>query len=171
MRVKNANIDFIRKQDWLPRRVRKTARDVGAAFDKLSNELMREPTVKELAGFMEIPEESLRTHYSEISSSVMMSFETILQGAVQDNASLDFSDDADTRPEECLFRQELKEQLMLCIDSLTEKERLVVSLYYYERLRLAEIAEIMGVSESRVCQLHHKAVDKMKKQLDLYMKG
>lgn len=170
MRVKNANIDFIRKQDWLPRRVRKTAKDIAAAFDRLSNELMHEPTVKELAAYMELPEEAIIKHYSEISNSVMISLETVLQNTLQDSGA-DFLADDDRQPEEKLFRDELRQQLMSAIDALSERERTVISLYYYEHLRLYEIAEVMGVSESRVCQLHSKAVARMKQRLEGYMKG
>lgn len=170
MRVKNANIDFIRKQDWLPRRVRRTAKDVAAAFDWLSNELMHEPTIKELAAYMELPEEAIIKHYSEMSNSVMISLETVLQNTLQENG-VDFLADDDRQPEEKLFRDELRQQLMQAIDALSERERTVISLYYYEHLRLYEIAEVMGVSESRVCQLHSKAVSRMKQRLEGYMKG
>ena len=171
MRVKNANIDFIRKQDWLPRRVRKTAKDIATAFDKLANELMHEPTVKELAAYMELPEEVITKHYSEISNSVMISLETVLQSTLQESGGMDFSAEDDRQPEEKLFRDELHSQLMEAIDALSERERTVISLYYYEHLRLYEIAEVMGVSESRVCQLHSKAVSRMKLRMDAYMKG
>lgn len=171
MRVKCANIDFIRKQDWLPRRVRKTAKDISAAYDTLSNELMREPTVKELAAHMKMPEHLLNKHYSEISNSVMLSFETILQSSLQGNATVDISLDEDLLPESNLFKQELRSQLMEAIDSLSERERLVVSLYYYEHLKLFEIAQVLGVSESRVCQVHSKAILKMKHKIEQYMKG
>lgn len=171
MRVKNANIDFIRKQDWLPRRVRKTAKEIAMAFDRLSNELMHEPTIRELAEYMEVPEEVINKHYSEISNSVMISLETVLQNTLQEGGGLDLATEDDRQPEEKLFRDELREQLAEALDALSPRERMVVSLYYYEHLRLCEIAEVMGVSESRVCQLHSKAVSRMKLRLDAYMKG
>lgn len=172
MRVKCANIDFIRQQDWLPRRVRKTAKDISAAYDRLSNELMREPSIRELAACMEVPEEQIQKHYGEISNSVMVSLETVLQSTLGDaGATLDVSDSPELQPEERLMNEELRRQLAEAIDELSERERLVVSLYYYEHLRLLEIAEVMGVSESRVCQLHSKAVAKMRLKLNEYMKG
>lgn len=171
MRIKCANIDFIRQQDWLPRRVRKTAKDISAAYDNLANQLMREPTIKELAAYMELPEELLQKHYGEISNSVMVSLETVLQNAIQDSGGMDISDAYELQPEEKLMGDELRRQLAEAIDALSERERLVVSLYYYEHLRLFEIAEVMGVSESRVCQLHSKAVARMRLKLNQYMKG
>ena len=169
MRIKCANIDFIRQQDWLPRRVRKTAKDIAAAESELSNQLMREPTVKELAQHMKVSESLLHKHYNEMANSVMMSLEMVLQNSMQGSAALDISYDVDQQPEERIFKKELRSQLMEAIDSLTERERLVVSLYYYEHLRLYEIADILGVSESRVCQLHSKAISKMKIKLEEYM--
>lgn len=171
MRVKCANIDFIRQQDWLPRRVRKTAKEIAAAYDQLANELMREPSLKELATHMEVPEELLQKHYGEISNSVMISLETVMQNAIQESGGPDFSGNSELQPEERLMHTELLKQLSTAIDQLSERERLVVSLYYYEHLRLSEIAEVMGVSESRVCQLHSRAVAKMRLQLTSYMKG
>lgn len=171
MRVKCANIDFIRQQDWLPRRVRKTAKDIAAAYDKLANELMREPTIKELAAAMDLPEELLQKHYGEITNSVMVSLETVLQNTIQEGGGREIADSHQLLPEEKLMNDELRIQLMTAIDQLSERERLVVSLYYYEHLRLSEIAEVMGVSESRVCQLHSKAVGKMRLRLNQYMKA
>ena len=169
MRVKNANIDFIRKQDWLPRRVRKTAKDIAQAETELSNQLMREPTVKELAQHLSVPADSLHRHYNEMANSVMMSLEVVLQNSVSGIQTLDVSYDVDQQPEERIFKKELRSELIQAIDSLSERERLVVSLYYYEHLRLYEIAEVLGVSESRVCQLHAKAISKMKTRLEQYM--
>ena len=79
--------------------------------------------------------------------------------------------DVDTKPEESLFYKELREQLAAAIDSLGEKERLVISLYYYEELKYSEIAEILGIGQSRVCQIHTKAIGKLKASMEEYMKG
>lgn len=172
MRVKGANIDFVRKQDWLPRRVRKAARDVSAAYDELSAQLLREPTTKEIAEHMGVPEAVINKHYSEISNSVMLSFESLLQSVTPGQESeIDEPVDAEAMPEGSLMQNELREQLTAAIDSLSEKERLVVSLYYYEHLKFCEIATVMQVSESRVCQVHSKAILKMKKRIEDYMKG
>lgn len=171
MRIKCANIDYIRKQDWLPRRVRRTAKEVAAAYDRLSNELMREPSIKELADALGVAEEQIQKHYSEIYSSVMISLETALQNTLQERSALDVKDAQENQPEEQLIESELRSQLAEAIEGLSERERLVVSLYYYEHLRLAEIAEVMGVSESRVCQLHSKAIGKLRTRITGYMKG
>lgn len=173
MRIKNANIDFVRKQDWVPRRVRKTARDVSDAYNKLSTELMREPTNKELAGFMEVSEDTLSKHFSEMSTGAVLSFEELLQNAMPgaEAGSQLIAESGEGIPEKGLMKGELREQLKAAIDTLTEKERTVVSLYYYEHLKLHEIADIMGVSESRACQTHSKAILKMRQKLDRYLKN
>lgn len=168
-RVKCANIDFIRKQDWLPRRVRKTARDISEAYDELANKFLRVPSVKELADHLGVEEEHIYKHYREISNSVLLSFESLLAG-VSDSSLEDAPIDTEL-PESRLLKQELRQKLAEAIDSLTEKERIVISLYYYEHLKLAEIAQVMNVSEARVCQTRSKAVLKMKEYLKSYLMG
>ncbi|MFV0498321.1 MAG: sigma-70 family RNA polymerase sigma factor [Candidatus Fimivivens sp.] len=166
-RIKCANIDFIRKQDWLPRRVRKTARDVAAAYDDLSNKLMRVPSAKELADHLEVDESMIHKHYREISNSVLLSFEMLLSN-VSENGTEDTVDDFE-QPESSLIRRELHQSLMNAIDSLSERDRLVISLYYFEHLKLHEIAEVLKVSEARVCQTRSKAVLKLRSHLKNYL--
>lgn len=171
MRIKCANIDFIRKQDWLPRRVRKAARDITVAHEALSNQLMREPTVKEIANYMGVTEGVVNKHYSEITNSVMLSFEMLLQSAQPSSEYSKGQFTEEGQPESRLMKEELRSQLIESIDSLTERERLVISLYYKEHLKFYEIAQIMGVSESRICQTHSKAILKLRRKLQSYMKG
>ena len=168
-RVKCANIDFIRKQDWLPRRVRKTARDITAAYDTLSNRLMRVPSAKELAAHLGVDESMIYKHYREISNSVLLSFEMLLSSVSEngaDDATMDFE-----QPEASLIRSELHQKLMEAIDSLSERDRLIISLYYYEHLKLHEIAEVLKVSEARVCQARSKAILKLRGYLKDYLEG
>ena len=171
MRVRNANIDFVRKQDWVPRRVRRTAREVSEAYNALSTELMREPTTKELADHMGLTEEAVNKHFSEMNTGAVMSFEDLLQNALPGASEPPglVNPEEESLPEKGLMQQEMREQLREAIESLTEKERLVVSLYYYEHLKLHEIAKVMGVSESRVSQTHSKAILKMKQKLQSYL--
>lgn len=170
MRIRGAVIDFVRKQDWRPRRVRKTAKDVSAAYDELSNKFLREPTSKEISDFLNISEDELHKHYSEFSRAMVVSFESIVDNAINTENTQTISSDSDS-PEHMLFRRELKEQLAMAIDALTEREKLVVSLYYYENLKLAEISKVLSVSESRVCQIHSKALGKLRGKIDKYLKG
>ncbi len=171
MRIRNANIDFVRKQDWVPRRVRRTAREVSDAYNALSTELMREPTTRELADHMGLSEEAVNKHFSEMNAGAVLSFEDLLQNALPGTAEPPglVSQDDDSLPEKGLMQRELRAQLLAAVESLTEKERLVISLYYYEHLKLHEIAKVMGVSESRVSQTHSKAILKMKQKLSAYL--
>ncbi len=172
MRIRNANIDFVRKQDWVPRRVRRTAREISDAYNALSTELMREPTTKELADYLNTTEEAVNKHFSEMNAGMVVSFEELLQNAASGSAEPEIhTEGQDGLPEQGLMKTELREQLKGAIDALTEKERIVISLYYYEHLKLHEIATVMEVSESRVSQMHSKAILKMKGQLTKYMAG
>ena len=173
MRIRNANIDFVRKQDWVPRRVRRTAREVSDAYNALSTELMREPTNKELAAYMGVSEDVIQKHLTEMNAGAVVSFEELLQSSMPGGAEMATlgSVDDDSLPEKGLMQSELRTQLIEAIESLTEKERMVVSLYYYEHLKLHEIATIMGVSESRISQTHSKSILKMKQRLAAYMAG
>ncbi len=173
MRIRNANIDFVRKQDWVPRRVRRTAREVSEAYNSLSTQLMREPSNQELADFMGVELETIHKHLSEMNSGAVLSFEELLASAMPgaaESASL-VGREEEELPERGLMQSELRAQLIAAIEALTDKERLVVTLYYYEHLKLHEIAGIMEVSESRVSQTHSKAIMKMKQRLHAYMTG
>lgn len=171
MRIKCANIDYIRKQDWLPRRVRKTAQEITAAYEELSNRLMREPTTKELAEHLELPVSAVEKHFSEISNAVMLSFDSLLQGTASGPEEEDYVDDMRSLPESNILQKEMRGQLASAIETLNERERLVVSLYYFEHLRLCEVAKVLEVSESRVSQMHSKAILKLRAAMAAYEKG
>lgn len=171
MRVRGTVIDFVRKQDWLPRRVRMTAKSITQAHDQLCNELMREPTQKEIAERLDMPIDKLVKYYGEISNSVLLSFEGLIQNVSQMGDLLENFMTEDSLPEKNIFRQELRETLKAAIEALSERERLVVTLYYYENLMLSDIAKILGVSDQRVSQINSKAILKLRKKMEEYMKG
>lgn len=170
LRIRGTIIDYVRKQDWVPRRVRKNSKDVDEAYTKLSNQLMREPTHKELAQSLEITEKQLDKIMSENQGSAVMSFEGVLQDIqmfFMKNSQVRDQDD----PEKNIMKAELHKVLKNAIKSLNEKEKLVISLYYYEDLKLADIAEILSLSQSRICQIHTKAIKKIKEIMKEYMEG
>lgn len=171
MRVRGGVIDFVRKQDWLPRRVRMTARGITAAHDELCGTLLREPTHKEVARHMGISEDVLAKNYGEIANSVIFSFEELLQTAGQSGSLAERSTGEDTLPESSLSRGELRQVLRDAIEALSERERLVISLYYYENLRLSDIASVLQVTEQRISQINSRAVAKLREPLEKYMKG
>ena len=158
MRVRGAMIDYIRSQDWVPHRARNFQKKVEEACSILSHKQMREPDVNEVADYLDLPVEKVENHIKYMNHANLLSFESVLQ-------------DMEGKPEENLFYKELMGTLTSAIDGLGEKERLVITLYYYEELKYSEIAQVMGIGQSRVCQIHTRAIQKLKASLEDYMRG
>lgn len=168
-RIRGAIIDELRSLDWVPRSVRARAREIEAAQAKLEHELQRAPTEAELAQKLEMSEEELRGSLLEIANSSVYALDELwtVSDASGDQVSLldTIADEAASDPQEALASSEVKDRLTEAIGSLPEREQLVVALYYYESLTLREIGEVLGVTESRVSQLHTKAVMRLKSHL------
>jgi RNA polymerase sigma factor for flagellar operon FliA len=169
MRVRGGIIDLVRKQDWIPRRVRAKSKEIMNTYNELCNELMREPTQQELADRLNISVEKLSQYNSEIAHTVTLSFEDLIQNVNQMCEVLETSQNDDFYPEKNLLKAEMKGVLKEAIGSLTEKEKLVVTLYYYENLMFTDIAKVLDVSPQRISQIHTKAVLKLKSKMDVYM--
>jgi len=167
LRVKGSIIDFIRKQDWVPRKSRKMAKDIKMAYDLLSTELLREPTDEEICEKLGINIEELQKNYDDIAMGSTLSFEEVIDESKSKKQNVDT---ISITPEGNVMKKELREQLINGIDTLKEKEKLVVTLYYYENLKFKEIAEVIEVSESRVCQIHTKAMFKLQNELGSYVR-
>jgi RNA polymerase sigma factor for flagellar operon FliA len=168
-RIRGAIIDELRSLDWVPRSVRARAREIEAAQNKLEHELQRSPTEAELAEQLNISEEMLQSSLLEIANSSVYALDELwsVSDASGDQVSLldTISDPRADDPQESLASTEIKDRLTEAIASLPEREQLVVALYYYEGLTLREIGEVLGVTESRVSQLHTKAVMRLKSAL------
>lgn len=168
IKVRGAIIDYIRRQDFIPRSVRRFAREYDTAFSELYSQLDREPTLNEIADHMHMSPEKVESFTAQAAAAQTLSFETLLN----DNG-FDIPDKADEdgmwAPEASIHRQEKYRYLTEAIKQLKEKERLVVTLYYYEKLKFYDIGRVMDISESRVCQIHSQAVQKMKKFLSSYL--
>ncbi len=161
-RIRGSILDHMRKQDWAPSSYRRKINRVGEAYRELESSLSRFPTEQEVADHMAIPLNELQKVLETTHTFNIMYFEDI----VSETSSIDelsLSDDAS--PSDQIERQELIHTMGRLIDELSEKERTVVSLYYYEELTLKEIAEVLGVSESRVSQIHSKILIKLKAKL------
>lgn len=172
MRVRGALIDFIRKQDWVPHRARNFNKKIEEACAYLANRNMREPDVEEIARYLDLPREKVESHMQYMNHSVVMSLESMLEDITGTVLRAEPENRNDTyKPEESLFYKEICGALASSIESLGEKERLVVTLYYYEELKYSKIAGILEISESRVCQIHTKAITKLKADLDEYVRG
>jgi RNA polymerase sigma factor for flagellar operon FliA len=168
-RIRGAIIDELRSLDWVPRSVRSRAREIEAAQAKLEHELQRAPSEVELAAGLEMSEKDLQAALLEIANSSVYALDELwaVSDSSGDQVSLldTIADEAAADPQEALTTSEVKERLAEAIASLPEREQLVVALYYYENLTLREIGEVLGVTESRVSQLHTKAVMRLKSGL------
>jgi RNA polymerase sigma factor FliA len=168
-RIRGAIIDELRSLDWVPRSVRSRAREIEAAQVKLEHELQRAPSEAELATKLGIDEEELQSSLLEIANSSVYALDELwtVSDSSGDQVSLldTISDPRADDPQESLDSSEIKDRLTDAIGSLPEREQLVVALYYYETLTLREIGEVLGVTESRVSQLHTKAVMRLKSHL------
>ena len=167
-RIKGAIIDELRALDWVPRSVRSRAREIERAIAELESRLGRAPTDEEIATKIGISTEELEESLTDISRSSIAALDELWSGSGEgDQVSLldTIEDTTGPRPAEALDETELREALADAIARLPEREKLVVTLYYYEELTLREIGEVLGVTESRVSQLHTKAVLRLKARL------
>ncbi len=168
-RIRGAIIDELRALDWVPRSVRSRARQIEQANSKLEHRLHRAPTDEEMAEELGIGLEEFNDALQRIASSTVVALDelwTMSDASGDKVALLDTIQDPDAPdPEQVLGASELRERLGDAITALPERERTVVGLYYYENLTLREIGEVLGVTESRVSQLHTKAVLRLKPRL------
>ncbi|MBD5130523.1 MAG: FliA/WhiG family RNA polymerase sigma factor [Ruminococcaceae bacterium] len=165
LKIRGAIIDFLRKQDWIPRNVRKFARTLDKANSMLYNLNGRVPTTAELAEYLAMDEDKLLKQMAECSCTITLSFEELLYEDNIDEPAVDAPSDSG------LLREEMSREIANAIDELKDKERQVVTLYYYKNMKYSDIAKALGVSESRVCQIHTKAVLLLKAKLEPYFKG
>jgi RNA polymerase sigma factor for flagellar operon FliA len=161
-RIKGAIIDELRAIDWVPRSVRFKAREIEKAIGRLENELKRSPSDEELAKEMGVGLEELRGIYTQMSFVSLVALDELVSTGSDKGDKLSLIDTlADTTVEDPVMSfetEETKEILAGAINRLSDREKTVVTLYYYEGLTLAEIGQILGVTESRVCQMHTKAI-------------
>lgn len=161
IKVRGAIIDFIRRQDIVPRTVRRFAHDYDAAYSELYSKLDREPTDDEIADYMQLSKTKFDSCVAKAASAQTLSFEELVVNNNFDPSD-EVSEDGVWSAEASLYREEKLKYLAEAIKSLKERERLVVTLYYYEKLKFSDIGKVMEISESRVCQIHSQAVSKMK---------
>ncbi|MBQ6844671.1 MAG: FliA/WhiG family RNA polymerase sigma factor [Agathobacter sp.] len=168
LRIRGAILDQIRKMDWIPRTVRQRQRKIDEAIKQIEMRTGKAATDEEIAIELGVSEDELTNWQSQLKVTNVVSlseFEESGQEPVMDTVNKNrFS-----QPEEVVAEKELKEKLIEALEILTEKERLVIELYYYEDLTLKEISLVLEVSESRVSQLHTKALLKMRKKMGSYM--
>ena len=168
-RIKGAIIDELRHLDWVPRSVRARAREIEKANSKLEHRLQRAPTDEEVAFELAISVEEFQESLLQISNSTVAALDELwsVSDASGDQVSLlDTLQDPDAPdPAHVMDATDLKDRMADAIARLPEREKLVVALYYYENLTLREIGEVLGVTESRISQLHTKAVLRLRGRL------
>lgn len=164
LRIRGAILDQIRKMDWIPRSLRQKQRKIDAAITKIESETGRNATDEEIAGEIGIEVDELLTWQGQAKVSNVVSLDEFIEVSGDKEVAFNKANSFEM-PEQVVLKNEFKEQLAKAMDSLTEKEKKVILLYYYEELTLKEISYILEVSESRISQLHTKALQKMKIKL------
>ncbi|GIX07164.1 MAG: RNA polymerase sigma factor WhiG [Candidatus Poribacteria bacterium] len=166
-RIRGAILDELRALDWVPRSVREKARHLEQTYQRLEQQLGRAPSDQELAEAMGLSLDKLHEVMGEVSGLLCLSLEELLTSE-EEHLYLSPLSNASTPASalEVSNRQELRELLIRAIESLTDQERTVVGLYYYEELTLKEIGKVLEISESRVCQIHTKALLKLRSALE-----
>ena len=166
-RIKGNILDELRSIDWVPRSVRAKARALEKAYATLEGKLHRTPTDAELADELDLTDDQLQTTLGQISFTGLVALDEMLSGGDRgDSLTLgDTLPDAGTGPVAAYEVEEMRQILAEAINRLPEREKVVLGLYYYEGLTLAEIGSILGVTESRVCQIHTKAVIQLRARL------
>ncbi|WP_460444631.1 RNA polymerase sigma factor WhiG [Angustibacter aerolatus] len=161
-RVRGAIIDELRSIDWIPRSVRHKAREVERSYAELEAELHRTPTEAEVAQRMGIKVGDLHHIFSQVSYVNVVALDELLSVGGEKGDKLTLGDTLEDKGAEdpvlAFEGEETKYLLARAINQLPEREKIVVTLYYYEGLTLAEIGQVLGVTESRICQMHTKAV-------------
>ncbi len=161
LRIRGSILDQIRKMDWIPRSVRQKQKSIEAAIKKLEMEKGVNYSDEDIAAELGISSDEYNLWISQTNLTNVSSLEDFIEQGNEIKSSVNLSY-MKIQPENVVEEKEIKQSLMDAIGTLTEKERMVVILYYYEELTLKEISKVMEVSESRVSQLHSKALRKMK---------
>ena len=168
-RIKGAIIDELRSIDWVPRSVRTKARAVEQAYVALEASLGRAPSDAEVAAELQISEDDLQSIFGQISYIGLVGLDEVIStGSGERGESVSFGDtlaDRTDGPMAAYEVEEMKQVLAGAINRLGDREKIVLSLYYYENLTLAQIGQVLGVTESRVCQIHTKAVMQLRGRL------
>ncbi len=166
LRIKGAIIDYLRDIDWLPRSVRQKAKELERAYSELENELGRAASDEEIAAKMNISVEEFQKKIQNVSTYAVVSLDDLLE---QKREFYSDEENHDSTPGAAIEQEALKGLLIDTINSLPEKEKKIITLYYYEELTYKEIGRLLNISESRVSQLHTKAIIRLKSKINSYL--
>jgi RNA polymerase sigma factor for flagellar operon FliA len=173
-RIRGAIFDELRSIDWVPRSVRQKSREVEDTMRRLESSLGRSANDRELAGAMGVSVKEFEKTMLKISGTSILSLDDIWYTG-EDNDKVSIGDSIESprsmNPESIVEKEEIKQVIVRTIDELPEKEKKVLVLYYYEDLTLKEIGKVLEVTESRVSQLHTKAIMRLRAKLTNIKKG
>ncbi len=169
LRIKGAILDQIRKMDWIPRTIRQKQKKIDEAVKNIENITGKSATDKQVADELGLSDEEYIQWQGQLKVTNLISLNEFMEQGGEPVSDTSLSSSHFEMPETKVARDELKEVLAQSLEILTEKEKKVVLMYYYEELTLKEISEVLEVSESRISQLHTKALSKMKKKMGQYM--
>ncbi len=159
LRIKGAMIDEIRKNRPISKGAMDKLAKYNESVERLQNKFMREPSIKEIAMDLNVTESEVSQVENYINYMAILSLESVIYSDDDDVTIMETLEDKDTvSPEESLEYKEQLEMLADAIERLKEKDKLILKLYYYEKFTLKEIGQVLEVSESRVCQLHSRAI-------------
>lgn len=171
-RIRGMVIDVARKQDWLPRSLRKRTREIDEAVTHLYTELGRGPTDAEVAQYLGVTVEKYHKEAAGVALGNILSLDALIDMREQDTGWFEMpARDAKEQPEVVFQERELHETLASGISSLRENEQIVLSLYYEKNLHMKEIAQVMDISAPRVSQIHARAIEKLQEHMRTYMRG
>ena len=166
-RIKGAILDQLRSLDWVPRSIRQKSRRLEQAYSQVEQRLGRSATEHEIAESLGIGLDEFHFLVNQVRGISMVNLDEMRSGSDSDQPMHGdiFEDVKAENPFASLKTRELRQAVAECISALPEKERLVISLYYYEDLNMKEIGNVLGITESRVCQIHTKAVARLRSKL------
>ena len=165
-RIKGAMLDELRSRDWLPRQTRKKIKDVTNAINELEQNLGVPPNDHQIAAHLHLSLDEYRKVLLDSNYGQICSFDEI-QTKLGDNVDALIDSDTDNNPFSSLINDETRDIIVQQISNLPEKEKMVLTLYYQEELNLKEIGKVMGISESRISQLHSQAIKRIQSKIDL----
>ena len=171
-RIRGMIIDMARKQDWIPRSVRKNAKELDNAVMELCNRLGRFPSPKETADYMNISLEKYQEALGKTNVYSVLSLDMVLEAGSENKKTVQLpAVNENEQPEDHYLQEEFKQILVQAINNLKENEQKVISLYYMDELNMKEIAQVMNVSEPRISQIHSNAIQKLKLYLTGFING
>ncbi|WP_243429466.1 sigma-70 family RNA polymerase sigma factor [Lacrimispora saccharolytica] len=171
-RIRGMIIDMARKQDWIPRSVRKNAKELDNAVMELCNRLGRFPSPRETAEYMNISLEKYQEALGKTNVYSVLSLDMVLEAGNDNKKTVQLpAVNENEQPEDHYLQEEFKQILVQAINNLKENEQKVISLYYMDELNMKEIAQVMNVSEPRISQIHSNAIQKLKLYLTGFING